>query len=150
MDNKFALIISIALIAIIVVFVVWSVCMTIIFANNKLYCKCFCKKEWNLWEKVIEKLKEQGGIIRVQKYSHYPHLDSFHFDIEIDSEKYEIIYWVKTRSVSVHQDTKCILCDFDKYHSDMAVEIMKEEIKRAFDYSDEETKRTTEKLMDEW
>ena len=103
-----------------------------------------------MWEKVIEKLKEQGGIIRVQKYSHYPHLDSFHFDIEIDSEKYEIVYWVKTRSVSVHQDTKCILCDFDKYHSDMAVEIMNEEIKKAFDYADKETKRTTEELMGEW
>ena len=148
--DKFALILLIAVIAVTAAFVVWSICMAIIFKNNKLYCKCFCKKEWNLWEKVIEKLKEQGGIIRVQKYSYYPHLDSFHFDIEIDSEKYEIVYWVKTKSVSVHQDTKCILCDFDKHHSDMAVEIMKEEIKRAFDYADEETKRIAKELMSEW
>ena len=147
--DKFTLILLIAVIAVTTAFVIWFVCMTIIFKNNKLYCKCFCKKEWNLWEKVIEKLKEQDGIIRVQKYNYYPHLDSFHFDIEIDSEKYEIVYWVKTRSVSVHQDTKCILCDFDRYHSDMAVEIMKEEIKKAFDYADEETKRTVGELMGE-
>lgn len=148
--DKFALILLIAVIAVTAAFVILSVCMAIIFKNNKLYCKCFCKKEWNLWEKVIEKLKEQDGIIRVQKYSNYPHLDSFHIDIEIDSEKYELVYWVKTRSVSVHQDTKCILCDFDRYHSDMAVEIMKEEIKKAFDVADEETKRTVEELMGEW
>lgn len=148
--DKFALILLIAVIAVTTAFVIWFVCMTIIFKNNKLYCKCFCKKEWNLWEKVIEKLKEQDGIIRVQKYSYYPHLNSFHIDIEIDSEKYELVYWVKTRSVSVHQDTKCVLCDFDRYHSNMAVEIMKEEIKKAFDYADEETKRTVEELMGEW
>ena len=148
--DKFTLILLIAVIAVTAAFVIWSVCMTIIFTNNKLYCKCFCKKEWSLWKKVIEKLKEEEGTIHVQKYSDYPHLDSFHIDIEIDSEKYELVYWVKTKSVSVHQDTKCILCDFDRYHSNMAVEIMKEKIKRAFDYADEETKRTTEELMGEW
>ena len=148
--HKFTLILLIALSAVTAAFVIWSVCMTIIFANNKLYCKCFCKKEWSLWKKVIEKLKEQDGIIRVQKYSDYPHLDSFHIDIEIDSEKYELVYWVKTKSVSVHQDTKCILCDFERYDYDMAVEIMKEKIKKALDDADEETKRTTEELMGEW
>lgn len=148
--DKFALILLIAVIAVTTAFVIWFVCMAIIFANNKLYCKCFCKKEWDLWEKVIEKLKEQDGIILVQKYSDYPHLDSFHIDIEIDSEKYELVYWVETRSVSVHQGTKCILCDFDRYHSDMAVEIMKEKIKKAFDGADEETKRTAGELMGEW
>ena len=147
MNDKFTLIVLIAATA---VFVIWSVCMTIIFANNKLYCKYFCKKEWNLWKKVIEKLKEQGEIIHIFKFDDYPDINSFYIDIEIDSEKYKLIYWVKTKSVSVHQDTKCILCDFDKYHSNMAVEIMKEKIKRAFDYADEETKRTTKELMGEW
>ena len=150
MDDKFTLIELITVIAVTAAFVIWSVCMTIIFANNKLYCKYFCKKEWNLWKKVIEKLKEQGGIIHIFKSDDYPDINAFHIDIEIDSEKYELIYWVKTNSVSVHQDTKCILCDFDRYHSNMAVEIMKEKIKRAFDDADEETKRTTEELMGEW
>ena len=132
-----------------IIFLIWTVCITTIFANNKLYCKYFCKKEWKLWEKVIEKLKKQKGIIHIFKFDNYPDINSFHIDIEIDSEKYELIYWVKTKSVSVHQGTKCILCDFDKYHSDMAVEIMKEKIKKAFDYADEETKRTTGELMSE-
>ena len=147
--DKFALILLIALIVVMTAFVVWSVYMTVVFANNKLYCKRFCKKEWNLWEKVIEKLKEQDGIIRVQKYSDYPHLDSFHIDIEIDSEKYELVYWVKTRTVSVHQDTECILCNFDKYHSDIAAKIIEEKIKKTFDNVNESIKRTIEELKSE-
>ena len=148
MDDKFILIILIAIIAII--FLVWGIYILIIFSNNKLYCKHFYKKEWNLWEKVIEKLKEQEGTIYVSKYDNCPGLNSFHIDIEIDSKKYKLIYWVKTKTASVWHGTNCILCGYDKYHSDMAIEIMKKKIKKIFDYVDEETKRTTEELMSEW
>ena len=146
MDNKFILTISIVLIAIMIV----SLVMLIILNNNKLYCKYFSRKEWNLWEKVIEKLKEYKETINVSKFDNYPNLNSFYINIEIDSEKYELIYWVQKRSVSVHQGTECTLCGYDKYHSDMAVKIMKERIKKIFDNADEETKRMTEELMSEW
>ena len=103
-----------------------------------------------MWEKIIEKLKEQKGTIYVSKFDDHPILNSFVINIEIDSEKYELIYWVKQGHASVHQGTECILCGYDKYHSDMAVKIMKERIKKVFNNTDEETKRMTEELMSEW
>ena len=126
MDNKFILTISIVLIAIMIV----SFVMLIILNNNKLYCKYFSRKEWNLWEKVIEKLKEYKETIDIAKFDNYPNLNSFYINIEINSEKYLVVYWIKERAVSVHQDTECILCDFDKYHSDMAAKIIEEKIKK--------------------
>ena len=126
MDNKFILTISIVLIAIMIV----SLIMLIIINNNKLYCKYFSRKEWNLWEKVIEKLKEYKETIDIAKFDNYPNLNSFYINIEINSEKYLVVYWIKERAVSVHQDTECILCDFDKYHSDMAAKIIEEKIKK--------------------
>ena len=149
MNEKFAFIVLITLIVIVAVFVVLGIYMLIVFNNNKLYCKHFLKKEWNLWEKIIEKLKEQKGTIYVSKFDD-PILNSFVIDIEIDSKKYELIYWAKRETASVHQGTGCTLCGFDKYHSDMAVKIMKEKIKKAFYYADEETKRITEELMEGW
>ena len=124
MDNKFILTISIVLIAIMVV----SLVMLIILNNNKLYCKYFSRKEWNLWEKVIEKLKEYKETINVSKFDNYPNLNSFYINIEINSENYLIVYWIKERVVSVHRDTECILCDFDKYHSDIAAKIIEEKV----------------------
>ena len=145
MDNKFILTISIVLIAIMIV----SLVMLIILNNNKLYCKYFSRKEQNLWEKVIEKLKEYKETINVSKFDNYPNLNSFYINIEINSENYLIVYWIKERVVSVHHDTECILCDFDKYHSDMAAKIIEEKIKKTFDNTNESTKRTIEELMSE-
>lgn len=150
MDNKFEPIMSIIIIAVGIIFLIWGIYILIIFSSNKLYCKHFYKKEWNLWEKVIEKLKEQEGTIYVSKYDNCPDLNSFHIDIEIDSKKYELIYWAKRKIASVWHGTNCILCGYDKYHSDMAVEIMKDKIKKISDYADEETKRITKELMSEW
>lgn len=130
MDNKFEPIMSIIIIAVGIIFLVWGIYILIIFSSNKLYCKHFYKKEWNLWEKVIEKLKEQEGTIYVSKYDNYPDLNSFLIDIEIDSKKYELIYWVKRKTASVWHGTNCILCGYDKYHSDMAGKIIKERIKK--------------------
>lgn len=150
MDDKFKLIVLIVLIAATIIFFIWYIYTVIILTNNKLYCKHYCKKDWNLWEKIIKELKEQKGIIYVSKFDDHPILNSFVINIEIDSEKYELIYWVKNKHVSVHQGTECTLCGYDKYHSDMAIKIMKEKIKRVFNYADEETKRMTEELMSEW
>ena len=145
MDNKFILTILIVLIAMTIV----SFVMLIIINNNKLYCKYFSRKEWNLWEKVIEKLKEYKETIDVAKFDNYPNLNSFYINIEINSKKYLIVYWIKERAVSVHQDTECILCDFDKYHSDIAAKIIEEKIKKTFDNVNESTKQTIEEPMSE-
>lgn len=90
--------------------------------------------------KVIKKLKEYKETIDVTKFGNYPNLNSFYINIEINSEKYLIVYWIKERAVSVHKDTKCILCNFDKYHSDMAAKIIEEKIKKTFDNVNESTK----------
>ena len=145
MDNKFIFTILIVLIAMIIV----SLVMLIIINNNKLYCKYFSRKEWNLWEKVIEKLKEYKGTIDVAKFDNYPNLNSFYINIEINSKKYKIVYWIKERAVSVHQDIGCILSDFDKYHSDIAAKIIEEKIKKTFDNVNESTKQMIEESMSE-
>lgn len=149
MNDKFRLIVLIALIAAAIIFLIWFIYMLIIFSNNKLYHKHFCKKEWNLWKKVIKKLKEYKGNINISKFDDCPKLNSFSIDIEVDSEKYEIIYWAKTRTASVHQGTRCTLCSYDKYHSDMAAKIMEEKIKKGFDNADEDTKRMIKEMIGE-
>ena len=145
MNDKLILTISIVLIAMMIV----SLVILIIINNNKLYCKYFSRKEWNLWKKVIKKLKEYKGTIYISKYDNHPNLNSFYINIEINSEKYKIVYWIKERAVSVHQDTKCVLCDFDKYHSDIAAKIIEEKIEKTFNNTNESTKRTIEELMSE-
>ena len=149
MDDKFLFIMFITLTVIAIILFIWIIYISTVLNNNKLYCKHFLKKEWNLWEKIIEKLREQGGTINVFRFDN-PELNSFVVNIEIDSKKYKLIYWPKRGTVSVHQGTDCTLSGFDKYHSDMAVKIMKEKIKKAFYYADEETKRITEELMEGW
>ena len=143
MDNKFILTILIVLIAIIIGLLI----TLIVLSNNKLYCKHFLRKEWNLWEKVIKKLKEYKETINIAKFDNHPNLNSFYINIEINSEKYKIVYWIKERVVSVYQDTECILCGFDKYHSDMAVKIIEEKIKKTFDNANESTKWMIEELI---
>ena len=149
MDDKFKLIVLITVLAIIAILLIWCIYTSIIFSNNKLYCKHYCKEEWNLWEKVIEKLKEQRGTIYVSKHDDNPTLDSFHINIEIGLEEYELIYWAKRGTTSVHQGMKCILCGYDKYHSNMAVGIMREKIKKKLNNTGEGTKRIIEEMIGE-
>ena len=146
MNDKFKLIVLISVLAIIAILLIWCIYTSIIFSSNKLYCKHYCKKEWNLWEKVIEKLKEQKGIIYVSMYDD-PTLDAFRTNIGIGPEEYELVYWVNRGTASVHQGLNCILCGYDKYHSNMAVEIMKEKIKKRFGNASEDTKRMIEEMI---
>ena len=149
MDDKFTLIELITVIAVTAAFVIWSVCMTIIFANNKLYCKYFCKKEWDLWERIIKELKKQKRTIYVSKSNNHPEANYFRINIEVDSKEYELIYWVKEEAASVYQGTDCILCGYDKYHSNIAIKIIREKIKELFNDSNEKVKRITKELMGE-
>lgn len=147
MDNKFILIV---LIAITLVLLIWLIYTLVIFSNNKLYCKHYLKKEWDLWEKIIKELKEQERTIYVSKSNDFPEANYFRINIEVDSKKYELIYWVKDEVASVYQGTDYMLCSYDKYHSNKAIKIMREKIKREFDNADEETKQMTKELMGEW
>ena len=146
MDNKFILIV---LIAITLVLLIWLIYTLVIFSNNKLYCKHFLKKEWNLWERIIKELKEQKRTIYVSKSNNLPEANYFRINIEVDSKEYELIYWVKEEAVSVYQGTNCMLCSYDKYHSNMAIKIIREKIKELFNDSDEKVKQMTKELIGE-
>ena len=149
MSDKFELIISIASIAIVVALLIWYIYTLIILTNNKLYCKHYFKKEWNLWEKIIKELKKQKRTIYVSKSNNYPELNYFRINVKVDSKEYELIYWVKEETISVYQATDCILCGYDKYHSNITIKIMREKIKELFNNSEEKVKRMTKKLMGE-
>ena len=146
MDNKFILII---LTAIALVLLIWVIYTLVIFSNNKLYCKHFLKKEWNLWERIIKELKEQKRTIYISKSNNLPEANYFRINIEVDSKEYELIYWVKDEAVSVYQGTNCTLCSYDKYHSNMAIKIIREKIKELFNDSDEKVKQMTKELIGE-
>ena len=146
MDNKFILII---LAAIALVLLIWVIYPLVIFSNNKLYCKHYLKKEWNLWERIIRGLKEQKRTIYVSKSNNLPEANYFRINIEVDSKEYELIYWVKEEAVSVYQGTNYTLCSYDKYHSNIAIKIIREKIKELFNDSDEKVKQMTKELIGE-
>ena len=152
MDNKFLLIALITLIVLMVVTLLWGICTGIVFANNKLYCKHYLKKDWNLWEEVIEKLRVHKGTIYVSRFDDMPHLDAFEVKLDIASEECRLIYWVKKKTVSLHKGTDCLLSGFDKYHSGIAMGLMEEKINRALENSDENVRKEVEEIADagEW
>ena len=149
MSDKFELIISIASIVVVVALLIWCIYILIILTNNKLYCKYYFKEEWNLWEKIIKELKKQKRTIYVSKSNNHPEANYFRINVKVDSKEYELIYWVKEEIISVYQGTDCILCSYDKYHSNITIKIMREKIKELFNNSEEKVKRMTKELMDE-
>ena len=146
MNDKISLIVLIALVVLMVVVLLWGICAGIVFANNKLYCKHYLRKDWDLWEKVIEKLRAHKGTIYVSRIDERPDLDNFEVSLDIDSEECWLIYWAKKKTASLHRGTDCLLCDFDKYHSDIAVGLMEEKIDRALENSDEEVRKEVEEI----
>ena len=149
MSDKFELIILITSIAVVTALLIWYIYTLIILTNDKLYCKHYLKKEWNLWEKIIKELKKQKRTIYVSKSNNHPEANYFRINIGVDSKEYELIYWVKEEAVSVYQGTNCTLCSYDKYHSNIAIKIMREKIKELFNDSNEKVKRITKELMGE-
>ena len=149
MSNKFELIISISSIVVVTALLIWCIYTLIILTNDRLYCKHHLKKEWNLWEKIIKELKKQKRTIYVSKSNNHPEANYFRINIEVDSKEYELIYWVKEEAVSVYQGTNCMLCSYDKYHSNMAIKIIREKIKELFNDSDEKVKQMTKELIGE-
>ena len=101
--------------------------------KSKLYCWLFMRDDWNVWEKII---KSFDGIkfIEHNVFEDKPWLDAYLFELLIDGEPYELIYWEKNGFVSVHggtEDTKKIcLSDFDKYHNGVA----KNMLRKKFDF----------------
>lgn len=105
-------------------FIIWTIATiagVIIFNSNRLYCFVFEHKEWKLWNKICKHLQEA----KLVDYYKDTKLTNFRFKLIIDSIDYDIIYWCKNNTVSVHHKNECILSGFDKYHSNKATEIIK-------------------------
>lgn len=122
--------------AVIISFKFWPILLTllfvlisVVFSVNTWYCYVFEHKSWVLWEKVCKALPYAKFI----SHSHYhenenSELENYRFYIQNPNGDggLVVIYWVNPGIVSVHrEDNECVLSDFDKYHSDKAVKIIK-------------------------
>ena len=99
---------------------------------GKIYCYLFEHKDWQKWEKVCQvlpelKLSEHCVFDECEKLNSYEFLLP---NIGISDKDLIVIYWETINEVSVHEvdSGECILCPFDKYHSNKAVEILKQRI----------------------
>lgn len=86
--------------------------------NNKLFCRIYLHEEWKLWEYLYSHIDE-AVYDRYVCYDNLPDLESFVFNLSLDGTDCQIIYWVKTNRCSVFVGDECLLCGFDKYHSDL-------------------------------
>lgn len=99
----------------------------VLLVNYLLYCYVFEHKSWVLWEKVCKALP-YAKFISHNHWDEVPKLENYRFYIQnLDEDGgLEVMYWVKSDSVSVHKETgECVLSDFDKYHSNKAAKIIK-------------------------
>lgn len=106
--DKFVLI---ALIVVTAVLFVWTIYVTIIFSSNKLYCKHYLKKDWDMWEKVCKELYS-ARFVGHYEFKENPSLECYDFyihDIGI-GKPVRVIYWTTQKIVSVHEfgGTECI------------------------------------------
>lgn len=110
--------------------VVWFIARVVIFTNNKFYCYLFEHKDWNLWKTVLGKL-EGSDFIEHYESEMKPYLENYKFGFTLDDgAKCKLIYWVQQGVCSVHneEEDECLLCDFDRYHSNMAVDMVRERL----------------------
>lgn len=108
-------------------FAIWIISVIayfIIFNSNRLYCFIYEHKAWKLWDKICKHLQE-AKFIRYYTDDNADTIIYFQFKLTVDSIDYDIIYWCKENTVSVHHKNKCLLSDFDKYHSNKAAKIIK-------------------------
>ena len=57
-------------------------------------------------------------------------LTNYKFNIIVDDKPYQAIYWKAYDQVSVHDESSCICNPFDTYHNKIAVDIIKDLIKK--------------------
>ena len=99
---------------------------------GKIYCYLFEHKDWQKWEKVCQVLPELK-LSEHRVFDECEKLNSYGFllpNIGISDKDLVVIYWETINEVSVHEvdSGECILCPFDRYHSNKAVEILKQRI----------------------
>ena len=137
--ETFLLFLAIFLTVLSIIGIIYVLFTTIVLNNDKLYCKVYLNKQWKLWEKVIENLKVCCNTIYVYKCDENPKLNNYRINIEIDENHYQLNYWPNIKTVGLfNEKNECVLCGFDKYHVEKAIEIMEQKIDKALKYADDE------------
>ena len=137
--ETFSLFLVIFLIGLVTTCLVYTLYTFIVFSNNKLYCKIYLNKQWKLWEKVIENLKVCHNTIYVYKCDENNKLNNYRINIKIDEKSYQLNYWTELKKVSLFNERdECVLCGYDKYHVEKAIEVMEQKIDKALKYADDE------------
>lgn len=97
-------------------------------SNNKLYCKIYLRKEWEMWELVCANL-HNATFCEHYYDKNYPEIENYSFIIPLNGINCDLIYWVITDRTSLHLNKECLLSGFDKYHSDLVTKWIKEQLK---------------------
>lgn len=102
----------------------------VIIGNHNLYVRIFERKAWKMWKKVCEALPHAEFI----EFADYDTVDSwltnYKFKVIVDDKPYQAIYWKAYNQVSVHDESSCVCNPFDTYHNKIAVDIIKDLIKK--------------------
>ena len=84
--------------------------------NSKLYCFIFEKEDWGAWETIVKNF-DYAVFREHNAYEDRPNLEAYLFDIITPNGNCQLIYWVNSGDVSVH-DYPVVGClsSFNKYH----------------------------------
>ena len=110
----------------------FCVAAVIIFSSRRRYCYVFEHREWNLWKEVLKNF-DKAEYVEYFKHEGRPEIENYKFRVTLDDgSKYRLIYWVASEDCSVHDyrdcGTECVLSSFDRYHSDIATEMVKKRL----------------------
>lgn len=98
--------------------------------NDALYCFIFEHKDWKKWKEILKLLPSSSLVKHTIFEGEHSYLNSYVFHIPIVDSigcPVNIYYWENKNIVSVHlEDGKCYLSDFDTYHVNKAIEIIKQ------------------------
>ena len=99
---------------------------------TRLYCWLFQNKDWRNWKKIINAIPN-AEFVEHLNFSEYSQFENYRYRVKLDNDQYDVVYWVKRGFVTVHkvdEDDSCFLSEFDKYHSLIAAEAVKELIEK--------------------
>lgn len=99
----------------------------VMFSNQKIYCRLFERKDWALWEKILANFDTAENLGH-NTWPDHPEVENYKFQVTCEEKQYMLIYWAVKGVCSVHIDEDCVLSDFDRYHSDMAVKMVKDKL----------------------
>lgn len=102
-----------------ILIIVFNISFAIIAIIPGLYCYVFEHKDWKLWKEYINRADEFEFDNSI--YSSY--------EFKIPNTEINAQIWKDTGLCSIHSDTECICCTFDRYHSKKMADLLMAKIK---------------------